>query len=84
VQSAPCFSGEITRKYGHGELEEDTINARFYGSAGQSFGAFLVKGVSFSLWRVMPMIIWEKDSQGGKIIVTPPDGSTFQTGRRTL
>jgi glutamate synthase (NADPH) large chain len=71
------LSGEITRKTGLGKLEEDTINARFYGSAGQSFGAFLVKGVSFMLQGDANDYLG-KGLSGGRIIVTPPQGSKFR------
>ncbi|MGF1585408.1 MAG: glutamate synthase large subunit [Bacteroidales bacterium] len=70
------LSGEITRICMTKELEEDTINARFYGSAGQSFGAFLVRGISFSLEGDANDYLG-KGLSGGKIIVTPPEGSTF-------
>jgi glutamate synthase (NADPH) large chain len=40
------LSYEIARRYGHGGLPDDTIHIRFAGSAGQSFGAFLAKGVT--------------------------------------
>jgi len=43
------LSGEIARKYGHDGLPEGTIGIRFAGSAGQSLGAFLSKGVSIDL-----------------------------------
>ena len=43
------LSGEIARKYGHDGLPEDTIQIRFAGSAGQSVGAFLAKGVTIDL-----------------------------------
>jgi glutamate synthase (NADPH/NADH) large chain len=43
------LSGEIARRYGHNGLPDDTITARFAGSAGQSFGAFLAKGVTVEL-----------------------------------
>src|SRR5581483_4286866 len=43
------LSGEIARKYGSAGLPEDTIWFRFNGSAGQSFGAFLAKGVTLEL-----------------------------------
>ncbi|MGC2519062.1 MAG: glutamate synthase large subunit [Burkholderiales bacterium] len=43
------LSGEIARRYGHEGLPEDTIHIRFAGSAGQSFGAFLAKGVTLDL-----------------------------------
>ncbi|MBL8630788.1 MAG: glutamate synthase large subunit [Rhodospirillaceae bacterium] len=43
------LSGDVARKYGHAGLPEDTISVKFNGIAGQSFGAFLAKGVSFEL-----------------------------------
>ncbi len=43
------LSGEIARKYGHDGLPEDTIHIRFAGSAGQSIGAFLARGVTIEL-----------------------------------
>ena len=43
------LSGEIARRYGHDGLPEETIHIRFAGSAGQSFGAFLAKGVTLDL-----------------------------------
>jgi len=43
------LSAEVARRYGHGGLPEDTIHARFAGSAGQSFGAFLARGITLDL-----------------------------------
>ena len=43
------LSGEIARRYGHDGLPDDTIRLRFAGSAGQSIGAFLAKGVTIDL-----------------------------------
>ena len=43
------LSGEVARRYGHEGLPEDTIHVAFKGIAGQSFGAFLAKGVTFEL-----------------------------------
>ena len=40
------LSGEVARRYGHAGLPEDTISIKFKGIAGQSFGAFLARGVS--------------------------------------
>ncbi len=70
------LSGEITRRRGTEALPEDTINAKFYGSAGQSFGAFLVKGVSFHLEGDSNDYLG-KGLSGGRIVVTPPAGSKF-------
>ncbi len=71
------LSGELTRKLNSRELDEDTINARFYGSAGQSFGAFLVKGVNFLLEGDANDYLG-KGLSGGKIVVVPPAGSAFK------
>lgn len=70
------LSGEISQKFGEKGLPEDTIHATFSGTAGQSFGAFLVKGVTFRLEGDSNDYIG-KGLSGGKIIVVPPKGSTF-------
>jgi len=67
---------EVTRRYGAEGLPEDTIRIRFKGSAGQSFGAFLPKGMTFILEGDANDYIG-KGLSGGKIIVYPPAGSTF-------
>ena len=71
------LSGEISKRYGEAGLPEDTINCTFHGTAGQSFGAFLVKGVTFRLEGDSNDYIG-KGLSGGKIIVVPPLGSTFK------
>jgi glutamate synthase (NADPH/NADH) large chain len=71
------LSGEISRKYGEAGLAKDTISCEFIGTAGQSFGAFLVKGVTFTLVGDSNDYIG-KGLSGGKIIVVPPPGSTFK------
>ncbi len=70
------LSGEIVKKHGQSSLPDDTIHARFYGSAGQSFGAFLTKGVTFVLEGDANDYLG-KGLSGGKIIVVPPAKSTF-------
>ncbi|MBC8006072.1 MAG: glutamate synthase large subunit, partial [Verrucomicrobia bacterium] len=70
------LSGEISRRYGEEGLPNNTIMANFTGTAGQSFGAFLVKGVSFRLEGDSNDYIG-KGLSGGRIIVVPPVGSTF-------
>ncbi|QQS52575.1 MAG: glutamate synthase large subunit [Bacteroidota bacterium] len=70
------LSGEITRFHGEEGLPDSTINARFIGSAGQSFGAFLVKGVSFVLEGDSNDYLG-KGLSGGRIIVVPPKTATF-------
>jgi hypothetical protein len=70
------LSGEIVRRHGSQGLPDDTLRVCFSGSAGQSFGAFLARGVS---------VVLEGDANdyagkglsGGKIVVFPPKNSTF-------
>jgi glutamate synthase domain-containing protein 2/glutamate synthase domain-containing protein 1/glutamate synthase domain-containing protein 3 len=71
------LSGEIARRYGSKGLPADTIRFRFNGSAGQSFGAFLSSGVTLELEGEANDYIG-KGLSGGKLIVYPPRGSTFQ------
>jgi glutamate synthase (ferredoxin) len=67
---------EVTRRCGAEGLPEDTIEIHFTGSAGQSFGAFMPRGMSFSLEGDANDYVG-KGLSGGKIIVYPPQGSTF-------
>jgi glutamate synthase (ferredoxin) len=67
---------EITRKYGPAGLPEDTVLLRFKGSAGQSFGAFIPKGMTLEL-EGDANDYFGKGMSGGKLIVYPPKGSTF-------
>ena len=71
------LSGEIASLYGDEGLPEDTINCKFRGSAGQTFGGFLMKGVSFRLEGDSNDYLG-KGLAGGKIVVVPPTGSTFK------
>lgn len=71
------LSGEIAKRYGEDGLPEDTINITFDGSAGQSFGAFASKGMTFYLKGDSNDYLG-KGLSGGKIIVTPEEGSTFK------
>jgi glutamate synthase (ferredoxin) len=68
---------EITKRYGSAGLPEDTITLKFNGSAGQSFGAFIPKGMTMILEGDANDYIG-KGLSGGKIIVYPPRGSTFR------
>jgi glutamate synthase (ferredoxin) len=67
---------EITRRWGAEALPEDTIEIHFTGSAGQSFGAFMPKGMTFFLEGDSNDYIG-KGLSGGKIIVYPSELSTF-------
>ena len=71
------LSGEISRRYGSEGLPDDTINVTFKGSAGQSFGAFLCKGITFRLEGDTNDYMG-KGLSGGRIIVVPPSGSTLK------
>src|SRR5512134_3982094 len=71
-----ALSGEITRRYGAGGLPDDTIHLTLLGSAGQSFGAFLAPGVTMHVYGDANDYLG-KGMSGGRIIVTPPEGSTF-------
>jgi len=64
------LSHEIARRYGHEGLPDDTIHARFAGSAGQSFGAFLAKGVTLDLIGDTNDYCG-KGLSGGRIVVSP-------------
>lgn len=67
---------EISKRYGEEGLPEDTITLRFTGSAGQSFGAFVPKGVTMHLTGDANDYIG-KGLSGGKIIVKPSDDSSI-------
>jgi len=71
------LSGEIAKRYGNNGLPNDTIKAYFQGSAGQSFGAFLSKGVFFQLEGEANDYLG-KGLSGGKIVVIAPIESTFK------
>jgi glutamate synthase (NADPH) large chain len=70
------LSGEIARKHGSKGLEPDTIRFSFTGSAGQSFGAFLARGVTLELEGDANDYVG-KGLSGGKLIIYPPRGSSF-------
>ena len=70
------LSGIIAEKYGEEGLPADTINVRFKGSAGQSFGAFLVHGVNFKL-EGETNDYFAKGLSGGRISILPPIRSNF-------
>ncbi|NLU38131.1 MAG: glutamate synthase large subunit [Bacteroidales bacterium] len=77
------LSGEIAKHYGNEGLPHDTIRCTFQGSAGQSFGAFLAKGVTFRLEGEANDYLG-KGLSGGKIIVVPPKGSTFEPEKNII
>jgi len=67
---------ELTKQWGPNGLPEDTIQLKFTGSAGQSFGAFVPRGMTLEL-EGDANDYFGKGLSGGKIIVYPPKGSTF-------
>ena len=71
-------SYEVTKKHGAAGLPEDTIRILFKGSAGQSFGAFMTKGMTFSIEGDANDYVG-KGLSGGKIIIYPPRDATFKS-----
>ena len=71
------LSGEIALRHGTAGLADDAIHVAFEGSAGQSFGAFLARGVTFSL-RGDANDYVGKGLSGGRIIIAPPTGARFK------
>jgi glutamate synthase (ferredoxin) len=67
---------EITKRHGPNGLPDDTVHLKFKGSAGQSFGAFMPRGMTHEL-EGDANDYFGKGLSGGRIIVYPPKGSTF-------
>jgi glutamate synthase domain-containing protein 3 len=72
-------SGKIGKKYGDQGLPDNTIHIKFKGAAGQSFGAFLAKGVTLELEGYSNDYLG-KGCSGGRIIVYPPKNAHFNPG----
>jgi glutamate synthase domain-containing protein 2/glutamate synthase domain-containing protein 3 len=70
------LSGEICHRHGENALPEDTVRCKFTGVAGQSFGAFLAKGVTFELEGLANDYVG-KGISGGKIVIYPGKDSTY-------
>lgn len=77
------LSGVIASKYSEKGLPEHTLNIKFKGSAGQSFGAFLVAGVNFKLEGEANDYLG-KGLSGGRIAVLPPVRSNFEAEKNTI
>jgi glutamate synthase (NADPH/NADH) large chain len=73
------LSGEVARRYGHVGLPQDTIWARFHGNAGQSFGAFLARGVTLELYGDANDYVGKGLSGGRLIVRQPPDAQREPT-----
>ncbi|MFI3114950.1 MAG: glutamate synthase large subunit, partial [Clostridia bacterium] len=76
------FGSKVTQKFGT-SLPEDTFTINCTGGAGQSFGAFLPKGVTLNLYGDSNDYIG-KGLSGGKIVVTPPSGSVFKASENVI
>ncbi len=74
---------EVTKKWGPNGLPEDTIHLKFTGSAGQSFGAFMPRGMTLELEGDANDYLG-KGLSGGKIIAYPPADSTFVAGENII
>ncbi|MDR2682981.1 MAG: glutamate synthase subunit alpha, partial [Dysgonamonadaceae bacterium] len=70
------LSGEIAKRYGNAGLQDNTITVGFKGSAGQSFGAFLAKGITFYLEGEANDYLG-KGLSGGRIALIPPKTASF-------
>jgi len=77
------LGSEITKKYGKDSLPEDTISLHFQGSAGQSFGAFIPKGITLTLEGDTNDYLG-KGLSGGKIIVYPHKTSLFKPSENII
>lgn len=77
------LSGIIATKYGSRGLPDGTIKCRFKGSAGQSFGAFISPGMELYLEGDANDYLG-KGLSGGRIIVVPPAGSTFDSDKNII
>ncbi|MBV9904530.1 MAG: glutamate synthase large subunit, partial [Alphaproteobacteria bacterium] len=69
------LSGQVARRHGHAGLPEDTISIQFKGNAGQSFGAFLARGVSLELTGDSNDYVG-KGLSGGRVVVRQPKPAT--------
>ncbi len=77
------LAGEITRKHGPAGLPEGTVRVSFEGTAGQSFGAFMVRGMDFTLSGDANDYVG-KAMSGGRLAIHPPKGSTYAADQSTL
>ena len=77
------LSGRIAERYGENGLPDGTLNVTFHGSAGQSFGAFLMKGVSFRLEGETNDYLG-KGLSGGRIVVRPDPDAHFDASENTI
>jgi glutamate synthase domain-containing protein 2/glutamate synthase domain-containing protein 1/glutamate synthase domain-containing protein 3 len=77
------LSGEVSKRYGSKGLLDNTIHCKFKGSAGQSFGAFLARGITFELEGETNDYAG-KGLSGGRLIIYPPKSSTFRSSNNVI
>lgn len=77
------LAGSIARKFGSAGLPENSINVKFKGSAGQSFGAFLPAGVNFELIGDANDYLG-KGLSGGKITIVPPENAEYVASKNII
>jgi glutamate synthase (ferredoxin) len=77
------LGSEVTKRYGAAGLPDDTIRLHFTGSAGQSFGAFVPRGMTLSL-EGDGNDYWGKGLSGGRLVVFPPRQSTFASHENVI
>jgi glutamate synthase domain-containing protein 2/glutamate synthase domain-containing protein 1/glutamate synthase domain-containing protein 3 len=77
------LSGEVCKRFGESGLPEDTIKCNFKGVAGQSFGAFLAQGVTFTLEGMANDYVG-KGISGGKIIIYPNRKVDYRSGENII
>jgi glutamate synthase domain-containing protein 3 len=77
------LSGEVCKRFGESGLPEDTIKCNFNGMAGQSFGAFLAQGITFTLEGMANDYVG-KGISGGKIIIYPDRKVNYQPDQNII
>ncbi len=77
------LSHEITRQYGENGLEDDTITFNCRGSAGLSFAAFAVRGITFNI-RGDANDYFGKGLSGARLVIKPPRAATFEPHRNII
>ena len=83
LATGAMLSGEIARRFGAEGLPDDTIRLTFKGSAGQSFGAFAMKGLTMVLEGEANDYM-AKGICGARMIVKPPQGALFDPGENII
>ncbi len=74
---------EVTRRFGADGLPDDTIRIQFTGTAGQSFGAFVPRGITLNI-EGDANDFWGKGLSGGKLAIYPPAASTFASQQNVI